>query len=130
MAINKLFIDEVGQQVNYHRIAEVTFNFDAMQCHLHLNCYAAEAYRDKEKEQITVVQQQIARYMELDAKETLTDEEHLELLRINIQELMLVKVVPTVLKTMNITVDITNDIRGELYGILATLPLFSDSSMS
>ena len=155
MAINKEIKNEFGQITNYHRISELTYDFDNGQLHILLDSYASSEYRDIEKEFIKEIENKINDYYELKKiieqqdkdllyytnNNKLTDEERIKyselmekldnnnklLNNINIQELKASKYEKMVLKTNKITVDINDDMRNKIYELIKNLPEFKES---
>ena len=127
MAIQKTITDTVGNSTDYHRISTADFDFDKNQVTMIIKSYVSEVYRDREKEELSGIDQQIALYNELSAKEPLTDEERVQLAQLNIQELSAKKYEETFAKANIATFDITQEIRDWLYALLAQHPDFNGS---
>ena len=128
MAIQITKTDTFGNSTEYHRIGEANFNFDYNQVTMIIKSYVSENYRDKEKEEVTLIEQQITLYNELSAKDVLTDEESVQLAQLNIQELSAKKYEETFAKANIVTFDITQEIRDWLYTLLDQHPDFNGSA--
>ena len=118
MAIQKTITDNVGNSTDYHRISTADFDFDKNQVTMIIKSYVSEVYRDREKEELSRIGQQIVLYNELSAKESLTDEERAQLAQLNIQELSAKKYEESFAKANIVTFDITEDNREYLYSLL------------
>ena len=62
MALDKILKTEVGQITTYHRIQNIEFNYDTDSVKITLANYASEEYRNKEKEDIALINSKIDRY--------------------------------------------------------------------
>lgn len=120
MALSKTVTGDNGAvKGSYHRISMIVDDYDKRQRHVYIRHYADKSYRDQEKADIQENATKIARYNELIAKETLTDEEQLELDNLNIMELNAFIPTPRNLPPdTKITVDIDADYRADIYELI------------
>lgn len=134
MAIEKNIIGEFGENYGkYHRIAATELNFDNMQMNVYIRHYADSSYREAEKAEQDSLRADIARIKELEAKETLTDDETAEkekLVNLQYQESRIVadRSLPNV-QDSKYTLDITDelDTREAVYTALMELDEFKRS---
>ena len=117
MALGKQITGDNGAFIgSYHRIRTILYDYDTSQCHIYIAHYADKKYRDEEKTEILDNEKKIARYYELENKESLSDEEREELNSINIQQLeAFVLKQKTIGPDTKVTLDIQEDIRKGLY---------------
>lgn len=122
MALSKQLIAENGRiDGSYHRIQSVTDDFDLSQRHIVIISYADKSYRDLEKKEIAQRKKLLARYRELEAKQSRTMEEELEFQRMNPQELEKTDFTPHHISTARFTLPIDHDIRESVYHSLVSL---------
>lgn len=134
MAIEKNIIGEFGENYGkYHRIASTELNFDNMQMNVYIRHYADSSYREAEKAEQDSLRADIARIKELEAKETLTEDETAEkekLVSLQYQESRIVadRSLPNV-QDSKYTLDITDelDTREAVYTALMELDEFKRS---
>ena len=134
MAIEKNIIGDFGESYgSYHRIASTELNFDSLQMDVYIRHYADSSYREEEKAEQESIKADIARIKELEAKETLTDEEAAEkesLVSLQYQESRVAtdRSLPNV-HDSKFTLDVTDklDNRDAVYEALMELDFFSSS---
>lgn len=93
MAMKIKVLGENGQSFGmYHRIAQVTYDFDTGQVHIRIDHYSNESYRNKEKEQRQEIESKKERYQELSSKTDLTDKEKMELAILDPQQIEAIQI--------------------------------------
>ena len=134
MALSNDLINDLGIASHYHRIERVEMDYDHMQMHIILACYADASYREAEKAEIA---ENAALLAELDALQTEYDADptafaqtdkmtrYVELYNQR-AELEAGKYTPRSMREARHTLDITPEIRAAVYdAIKAQVPDFA-----